>query len=552
MKFSKLLTTAMMSVALVASSSAFAAEETPWWSMDFDGLAIEEGGTLTNALNAAYATTQNGWWTSEEGDLTTFENDKLKLNTQGTDLTWTPNADNDTTAITYIDADVTFVGSDTAPTVSETDVHTAVYLKNIADDTTGEVTNSVLCAWGRTGQEAASWVELTGATLVDGQTYSLRIMLEGEDLSFFINDTQMTTLAGATAILSAKDGSEGEVNSVSFRGTGFVDNFAASQEAAAVIETASIVGDKVFLDNVDVTADWSYMFYLNEEYNGQTVQLTGDAYNTATIWNVATNPDTYQDLGPIAAIKLVSDTQSFEIVYDSKTGTFSGDATLSVNPIADQYGTMYEVYVDTDELVADAQYTLEFYYGEYTPSENPDPKPVQLGTPSVEVTTTANSVTLTWDAVDNATGYEVTFNGETTTVTDATFTVSNLTASTDYSYSVVAKGDGVNYTDSVAATGTATTAAAEVTVVEPDPIKISAISGPVEGNVVVTVVPAAEGGKIKAGVNYWAVVSATLGGDETAQDPVTVPEDTDSLQITVPATGDSLFIKVKADTATAE
>lgn len=460
MKFSKILTTAMMSAVLVASSSALATE-TSWWSMDFDGLAIEEGGTLTNALNAAYATTQNGWWTSEEGDLTTFENDKLKLNTQGTDLTWTPNADNDTTAITYIDADVTFVGSDTAPTVSETDVHTAVYLKNIADDTTGEVTNSVLCAWGRTGQDAASWVELTGATLVDGQTYSLRIMLEGEDLSFFIDDTQMTTLAGATAILSAKDGSEGEVNSVSFRGTGFVDNFAASQEAAAVIETASIVGDKVFLDNVDVTADWSYMFYLNEEYNGQTVQLTGDAYNTATIWNVATNPDTYQDLGPIAAIKLVSDTQSFEIVYDSKTGTFSGDATLSVNPIADQYGTMYEVYVDTDELVADAQYTLEFYYGEYTPSE----EPVQLGTPSVTVTTTANSVTLAWDAVANATGYEVTFNGTTTNVTETTFTASNLTASTDYSYSVVAKGDGVNYTDSAAASGTATTA----TPAEPEP-----------------------------------------------------------------------------------
>ena len=465
MKFSKILTTAMMSAALVASSSAFAAEETPWWSMNFDGLTVAEGSSLTNTLNDAYGISQNGWWTTEEGDLTTFENDKLKLNTQGTDLTWTPNADNDTTAITYIDADVTFVGSDAAPTVSETDIHTAVYLKNIVDDTTGEVTNSVLCAWGRTGQDAASWVELTGVALEDGETYSLRIMLNGEDLSFFINDTQMTTLAGATAILSAKDGSEGAVDSVSFRGTGYVDNFAASQEAAAVIETASITGDKVFLDNVDVTADWSYMFYLNEEYNGQTVQITGDAYNTATIWNIAANPDTAEELGPIAAIKLVSDTQSFEIVYDSTTGTFSGDATLSVNPIADEYGTMYEVYVDTDELVADAQYTLEFYYGEYTPSEEPDPDPVQLEAPVVTAATTETSVTLTWDAVANATGYDVTFNGETTTVTDPTFTASDLTASTDYSYSVVAKGDGVNYTDSAAASGTATTA----TPAEPEP-----------------------------------------------------------------------------------
>lgn len=467
MKFSKLLTTAMMSVALVASSSAFAAEETTWWSMDFEGLTIEEGSSLTNTLNAVYS--EQGVWSTEEGDLSTLDEGKLVLNTQGTDVTWTPNGDNDTTAITYIDADVKFVGSDSAPTISETDVHTAVYLKNIIDDTTGEPTNSVLCAWGRTGQEAASWVELTGVALEDGETYSLRIMLDGEDLSFFINDTQMTTLAGATAILSAKDGSEGAVDSVSFRGTGYVDNFAASQEAAAVIETASITGDKVFLDNVDVTADWTYMFYLTEEYNGQSVQITGDAYNTATIWNVATNPNTYEDLGLIAAIKLVSDTESFEIVYDDETGTFSGDATLSVNPIADEYGTMYEVWVDTDELDANAEYTLEFYYGEYTPSEDPDPEPDP-----------------------------------------------------------------------------------EVPAVKPDKITIAAITGPVDGNVVVTVVPAEEGGLIKAGVNYWAITAATLGGAETALEPVTVDADTDSLQITVPATGDSLFIKVKAATATAE
>lgn len=81
----------------------------------------------------------------------------------------------------------------------------------------------------------------------------------------------------------------------------------------------------------------------------------------------------------------------------------------------------------------------------------------QLGIPNVEATTTTNSVTLTWTAIKNATIYEVTFNDETTTVTNPTFTASDLTASTDYSYSVVAKGDGESYTDSEPATGTATT-----------------------------------------------------------------------------------------------
>ncbi|MBQ2282167.1 MAG: hypothetical protein II332_05320, partial [Kiritimatiellae bacterium] len=180
MKFSKILTTAMMSAALVASSSALASETT-WWSMDFDGLTVAEDGSLTNTLNNAYGTSENGWWTTEEGDQSTIEDGQLKLNTQGTDLTWTPNADNDTTAITYIDADVTFVGSDTEPTVTETDIHTAVYLKNLVDDTTSEVTNRVLCAWVKTA-EGNAWVDLQGVTITEDETYALRIMLEKDQL----------------------------------------------------------------------------------------------------------------------------------------------------------------------------------------------------------------------------------------------------------------------------------------------------------------------------------------------------------------------------------
>lgn len=468
MKFSKLLTTAMMSVALVASSSAFAAEETTWWSMDFNDLTIEEGGSLTKTLNDKYGATQNGVWSSEEGDLSSLAEGKLVLNTQGTDLTWEPHGENDTTAITYIDATVKFVGSDTAPTVTETDVHTAVYLKNLADETTGDVTNSVLCAWVRTGSESTgSWLELSGYDVEDTGTYNLRIMLEENNLSFYINDT-LLSYGDMTRFRSAKDGYAGSVDSVSFRGTGYVDNFAASQEEKAVAAKAYVTDYAFYVDNADVTSEWSYETFMGEEFVATDLTLNGSSSQIATVWDLAQSPDDGSVLGEIAAIKLVSDDQSFEVVYDDETGTFVGDSTFVIVSNVTDDGTQYIVSVDTDELVADAEYTVEFYYGEYTPSEEPDNP----------------------DNPDNP--------------------------------------------------------------VEPDPIKISAISGPVNGNVVVTVVPAADGGKIKAGVNYWAVVSATLGGAETAQAPVTVSEDTNSLQITVPATGDSLFIKVKADTATAE
>jgi hypothetical protein len=290
-------------------------------------------------------------------------------------------------------------------------------------------------------------------------------------------------------------------------------------------------------------------FYLGEVYLGD-LTLNGDTYPIVQAWDYGWDGDGNQ-LGAISAIKVTSATKTFEVVYVD--GAFTENEAISIEATDQgELGTQYIVSLDSSALVADEEYTLEVYYGEYTPSEDPepDPEPVQLGTPSVTATTTADSVTLTWTAVENATSYEVTFDGETTTVTDATsFTASDLEASTDYTYSVVAKGDGENYTDSEAATGTATTAAAEVPAVEPDAITIAAITGPVDGNVVVTVVPAEEGGLIKAGVNYWAITAATLGGAETALEPVTVDADTDSLQITVPATGDSLFIKVKAATA---
>lgn len=463
MKFSKLLTTAMMSVALVASSSAFAAEETPWWSMDFNDLTIAEGGSLTNTLNTAYGTEQKGVWSTEEGDLSSLADGKLVLNTQGTDLTWKPNGKNDTTAITYIDAIVKFVGSDTAPTISETDVHTAVYLKNIVDDTTGEVTNSVLCAWGRTGSESTgSWLELSGYDVEDKGTYNLRIMLEENNLSFYINDTLLSN-GDMTRFRSAKDGYAGSVDSVSFRGTGYVDNFAASQEEKAVAAKAYVTDYAFYVDNADVTSEWSYDTFMDSEFVATDLTLNGSSSQIATVWDWAQSPDDGSMLGEIAAIKLVSDDQSFEVVYDN--GTFVGDSTFVIVSDVTEDGTQYIVSVDTDELVADAEYTVEFYYGDYTPSE---------------------------------------------------------------------PGSGSG--------GSA---------VKPDPIKISAISGPVGGYVYVTVVPATEDGKIKAGVNYWAVVSATLGGAETPLEPKTVDADTDSLQIEVPATGDSLFIKVKADTAPA-
>ena len=95
-------------------------------------------------------------------------------------------------------------------------------------------------------------------------------------------------------------------------------------------------------------------------------------------------------------------------------------------------------------------------------------EPVKLATPTnlQAPNITENSFTLTWNAVANASGYKVTCGSEAKDVTDPTAEFTGLTANTEYNVSVVAVGDGVNYTDSDAKETTVTTL--EETVVEPE------------------------------------------------------------------------------------
>lgn len=94
----------------------------------------------------------------------------------------------------------------------------------------------------------------------------------------------------------------------------------------------------------------------------------------------------------------------------------------------------------------------------YTAGEIAEPE--QLVMSAVTCTAqTYNSLTFTWDAVANASGYEVTINDETETVNDTEYTATGLTAENDYTISVKALGDGTYYTDSAAVEATGTTTA---------------------------------------------------------------------------------------------
>ena len=88
-------------------------------------------------------------------------------------------------------------------------------------------------------------------------------------------------------------------------------------------------------------------------------------------------------------------------------------------------------------------------------------EPTKLSTPVVKCSDsdiTENSLKFTWGAVANASKYEVTFNnGNPTETTNTYYEATGLNANTNYSISVKAVGDDVNYTTSDAGTATGTT-----------------------------------------------------------------------------------------------
>ena len=92
--------------------------------------------------------------------------------------------------------------------------------------------------------------------------------------------------------------------------------------------------------------------------------------------------------------------------------------------------------------------------------DEPDPSLTQLDQPANLVATnvTENSITVSWDAVVNASGYAVAVDGgAAVTVSETTYTFTELSSGDEHEITVVAMGDGSTYADSDAAVVRATT-----------------------------------------------------------------------------------------------
>ncbi len=279
MKFGKTAKALALAVAVGMSSQVMAAETNTWWSFDFDGLD-----STTTLTNEAYSGI--GQWSTVAGDESSIATNPadstvcLKLDTQGNNLTWTPTAAS-TSVVVLVDADIYLVGSDSAPTGfddSGSPVQTAVYLKNYLNSE-NVTTSSVLCAYVEDGESANKWIELQGVSMVDTNWYSLRIEVDYSGTypaaKFIVNGTVLEDASSESSfgIANYTDFSTTElkkVNSVSFRGTGAVDNFVGSQvvaDTAAVLTFAvSTFTDLVASSNNIAAASSGYMVTAGETF----------------------------------------------------------------------------------------------------------------------------------------------------------------------------------------------------------------------------------------------------------------------------------------------
>ena len=142
----------------------------------------------------------------------------------------------------------------------------------------------------------------------------------------------------------------------------------------------------------------------------------------------------------------------------------SGDSNFNTSSYIlyhqSSYFRCYTNKLTTTNYILPDLYKLEEGGGQTPDPDEPETpaEPVQLAMSDITCSgQTENSLTFTWTAVTNATGYEVTCNNKKETVTTTQYVATNLAASTSYTISVVAIGNGTDYLDSEPKTQTGTT-----------------------------------------------------------------------------------------------
>lgn len=333
--------------------SSFGATTNAWWSENFDTVA-----DIDALTNATYST--EGVWTRGENDESAIETQYLKLDTQGTDLKWTPTPLQNLAPMVLVDADVYLVGSDTAPAATSFDgdtvnpVQTAVFLRTDIDAEDNSISNTVLCAYVNDGGVNA-WVELDGVAMVTTNWYNIRIEVSYTGVNpetRFIVDGVVMNKKGSPAtqtftIANFGNFSQSEnkkVNSVAFRGTGRVDNFVGQ---SVEVGTAALVN-----------FSWATYTTAGQDAQANLAVLPSPTTVAGSAWSIVFADLAGDETTYLSTVRVIANgtvTNDYAASYENGSWTF--DAPLTYD------SANYGVKLTITTAGTDSDYIVEGYYG---------------------------------------------------------------------------------------------------------------------------------------------------------------------------------------------
>ncbi|NLB68512.1 MAG: hypothetical protein GX804_02340, partial [Lentisphaerae bacterium] len=309
----------------------------------------------------------------------------LKLDTQGSDLTWTPVPLQDPADQVLVDAKIFLVGSETPPApssfdnVAESPVQTAVYLRTDIDEE-GDVENTVLCAYVNDPFEGNVWVELEGEDLEmeNENWYDIRIELTYSEtgspkVRFIVEETVMTLKGDTQEQFDIANGSDflqsasKKVNSVSFRGTGRVDNFVGT-----VVEA-----------EMAASVDFSWATYTDGEEDAiaNVAQAAVNTGSVGTPWTILFGEVADDEETTLSAVLVIKNentvTNIYTASYDGTEWTFDpDDDTLGY----DSNNWAISVTITPEE--DDTDYVVQGWYGILPDFGDDDPGPEEPEDPA--------------------------------------------------------------------------------------------------------------------------------------------------------------------------
>ena len=295
-----------------------------------------------------------------------------------------------------------------------------------------------------------TWDAVEGATAYVIEGYG-----ETADTTFTVSDLDANTAYTFNVKATADDKYDSEFATVTVTTdkatlAAPTDFAADATESAVTLTWTAVEGATAYvIDGYGETTDTTFTVSdldANTEYTFNVKATADDKYDSefATV-SVRTDMATLatpEDFAVVGATESSIDLTWSAVEYASgyTVDIIDGETVVSTLSVSEAAATFEDLDANTEYTFRVQATTLGMNPSDYAYVTGHTDMATLAAPTNLAATATDSTVTLTWDAVEGATVYVIEGYGETA---DTTFTVSDLDANTEYTFSVVATADGM-------------------------------------------------------------------------------------------------------------